>query len=290
MTAYDYYGVFGNPIQHSLSPIIHHQFAKQFNINMLYQKYLVPIGQLHHAVAKFQSQKGLGLNITIPFKQHAFELVNQHDKYAAIAKAVNTICFQTNGHLLGANTDGIGLVRDLTQHHQLSLHQQSIAILGASGAVRGVIVPLLEQKPLQIIIANRTKDKAIALAKEFARYGPVFGCALSELRQPIKIIINGTAASLSNTVPAIANNIITPSTWCYDMVYLSQPTAFVAWANKLGAEKTSDGLGMLVEQAAESFFLWRGKRPQTSPVLEYLKRYISHYSLNHDTTISENKP
>lgn len=279
MTAYDYYGVIGNPIQHSLSPIIHHHFAKQFNAHILYQKYLVPVTKFSQTIAHLHQCNIQGLNITLPFKERAFELAKQHDKYAAIAKAVNTLCFGPDGQLFGANTDGLGLIRDLCQNQQLNLKQQSVAILGAGGAVRGVIAPLLEQKPHQIIIANRTKQKAITLAAEFETLGPVYGCALNELKRPVKLIINGTSASLNNDVPAIANNIVTPTTWCYDMVYSNQPTAFVAWANKLGAEKALDGLGMLVEQAAESFYLWRGERPQTEQILAIVKRHIGHYSL-----------
>jgi shikimate dehydrogenase len=247
----DRYAVIGNPIEHSLSPVIHQAFAKQTQQMLTYERLLSslsPPDQFIVTVRQFMASGGKGLNVTHPFKEQAFALVEQYSKRAARAKAVNTILCQPDGSLYGDNTDGIGLVRDLTINQQYPLRGKHILLLGAGGAVRGVLGPLLDEQPAQITIANRTLEKAQQLAREF----PIHACSWDKLDKMSKlsfdIIINGTTVLLRDHFIMHREN---GATQFYDMNYIN----------------SCDGLGMLVEQAAESFFLWRGIRPNTQQVI-----------------------
>lgn len=261
MNNIDRYAVMGNPIEHSKSPEIHQAFAKQCQQAMTYDKILVPVDGFEQAVREFQEQGGKGLNITLPFKQQAFALADECSERAKQAKAVNTFIFRDH-KIIGDNTDGIGLVRDLLDNHHVQIKDRSILIIGASGAARGVIGPLTEQQPQSIHIANRTTDKAIALAADFKQQN-ITGSGFAELDKSFDILINATSASISNQVPDVPTAVIHNNSCCYDMYYTKQDTAFVKWGKANGARVSVDGFGMLVEQAAEAFYLWRGVRPDT---------------------------
>jgi shikimate dehydrogenase len=268
----DQYAVMGNPVAHSKSPQIHALFAAQTRQDMEYRAILVEHGGLADAVAEFASTGGRGLNITVPFKEDAWALAAQHSARAARAGAVNTLVLHDSGKHFGDNTDGAGLVRDLRDNHAARLHRARLLLVGAGGAARGVIEPLLQEGPQLLVIANRTPGKAVELARAFCDLGHVEGCGLPDLEgQPFDLIINATAASLSGEVPALPDSIVTPQSWCYDMMYGDRPTAFMNWALERGAGHALDGLGMLVEQAAESFYLWRKVRPDTGPVIATLR-------------------
>lgn len=270
----DHYAVMGNPIAHSKSPRIHAAFASQTQQDIDYTAILVEPGQLAKAVAEFRLLGGRGLNITVPFKNDAYTLAHTHSKRAIDAGAVNTLVLDNNDSIHGDNTDGIGLVRDITQNHGIVLKGKRILVLGAGGAVQGVLLPLLEQSPTEIFIANRTAEKAtgLALAKRIDGYQNIQGGGFNELQgKSFDIIINGTAASLKGEVPAIPDDVLSKGGVCYDMMYGNEPTAFVRWGNAHAASQSLDGLGMLVEQAAESFRLWRKVQPDTAPVIKLLR-------------------
>jgi shikimate dehydrogenase len=269
----DRYAVFGNPIEHSKSPFIHTRFAEQTGQQLIYTAELVEAGGFNQAVARFAENGGKGLNITVPFKQDAWQLATQRSQRAQRAGAVNTLVIHGTGDYFGDNTDGVGLVRDLVNNHGLQLEGKTILIIGAGGAVRGVIEPLLASKPAALTIANRTKEKALQLAKDFSDLGNIKACGLDEFgNSSYDIIINGTSASLSGELPALPAALITENTFCYDMMYATEPTPFMHWARQQGAKHVADGKGMLVEQAAESFRLWRGCEPETAPVIEALSK------------------
>lgn len=268
----DMYAVMGNPIAHSKSPQIHAAFAAQTGQDMSYQALLVAEDGFAEAVDKFRQAGGKGLNITVPFKLQAWQLVNQRSERAEAAGAVNTIKFNDDGSMFADNTDGVGMVRDITINHQMTLRDRNVLMLGAGGAVQGVLLPLLAEKPASLIIANRTASKAVELAQRFADRGNIHGCGFDDLKdQRFDVIINGTAASLQGEVPPLHDNIFTSGALAYDMMYADKPTAFLAWAQQHGAAQCVDGLGMLVEQAAESFTLWRGVRPSTGAVIQALR-------------------
>ncbi|MCJ8169361.1 shikimate dehydrogenase [Atopomonas sediminilitoris] len=272
----DQYGVFGNPIGHSKSPLIHRLFAEQTRQTMNYEALLAPLDGFATFASDFFARGGRGANVTVPFKEQAFALATQLSERAERAGAVNTLCRHADGTLLGDNTDGAGLVRDLMINAQWPLKAQRILLLGAGGAVRGVLQPLLAQQPSEIVIANRTLSKAEALAQHFADLGPVLASEFAWLQQPFDIIINGTSASLSGALPPLPAAVIRAGhTRCYDMMYSAEPTAFNQWAQDLGAAACMDGLGMLVEQAAEAFLLWRGVRPDSAPVLAALREQLA---------------
>ncbi len=270
----DRYGVFGNPIAHSKSPLIHRLFAEQTGQALTYEALLAPLDDFAGFARAF-FREGLGANVTVPFKEEAFRLADTLTERAQRAGAVNTLKKLEDGRLLGDNTDGAGLVRDLTHNAGFPLRGKRILVLGAGGAVRGILEPFLAEQPAELLIANRTTAKAEALAAAFADLGPVRACGFDCQGEPFDLIVNGTSASLSGEVPPIAPTLIRPGhTLCYDMMYGAQPTAFNRWAIEQGA-MTRDGLGMLVEQAAEAFFLWRGVRPQAEPVLQELRRQLT---------------
>ena len=271
----DYYGVIGNPIHHSLSPRVHSLFAEQTQQQIDYHPILVELDALPQALDDFQSQHGKGLSITLPFKQRAFNLIDSYSDRAGFAKAVNVIQFNKDGSRHGDNTDGIGLVRDIIQNCALPICQKRVLVLGAGGAVRGVLGPLLQAQPSELVVVNRTESKALLLIEEFLPYGPIRTCHLSELvGNQFDIVINATSASLQGEVVDLPKNILNEDAFCYDMVYGKGLTPFLRWAGEQEV-RSVDGLGMLVEQAAESFSLWRGVKPETQPVLEALRVNMS---------------
>ncbi len=271
MASTDLYAVMGNPINHSKSPQIHTQFAEQTKQDLVYSAMLVPVDGFNSAVRDFFKGSGRGLNITVPFKEDAFAYVDQLSERAQTAKAVNTLIRQADGTVLGDNTDGAGIVRDLTVNLKVTLKGRRVLILGAGGAVRGVLKPVLDEQPTEVVIANRTFEKAQALADDFAQFGSVSAQRFEDLSDSFDVIINGTSASLQGDLPPISAQVIGPHTQVYDMMYGKEPTPFMQWAKEHGAAAAFDGLGMLVEQAAESFFLWRGVRPDSVAVLNTLR-------------------
>jgi shikimate dehydrogenase len=271
----DAYAVIGYPVKHSFSPFVHGMFAKQTKQSLTYRMIEIAPQDLQDDVIKFFVDHGKGLNVTIPHKQAVIDLCKYRTPRAEIAGAINTIAVQEGGDLLGDNTDGAGLVADLTKNLQFKLQDMRILMLGAGGAARGVLGPLLEQAPKLMHIVNRDSAKAEALAKEFARLGELSagGFDVGGV-EPFDLVINATAASLQGTVPPIPPSTISPNTLCYDMAYGKEDTSFVRWAKEHGAARAELGWGMLVEQAAESFFLWRGVRPDTTPVLTAVRSPI----------------
>ena len=265
------YCVFGNPIGHSKSPAIHARFAEQTGEAIIYEARLAPLDGFAGSVRSFIAEGGLGANVTVPFKEEAFRLCSGHSERARLAGAVNTLSF-SNGEVLGDNTDGAGLVRDLAINLKLPLKGRRILLLGAGGAARGALAPLLEEAPELLVVANRTAGKAADLAAHFAALGPTHGCGYADLAgQCFDIVINATSASLNGEVPPLPSGIFCNGALAYDMMYGKGDTPFLASASAQGVSKLADGLGMLVEQAAEAFFLWRGVRPQTAPVLGELR-------------------
>ncbi|OLU20996.1 shikimate dehydrogenase [Pseudomonas sp. PA1(2017)] len=271
----DRYGVFGNPIGHSKSPLIHRLFAEQTGQQLSYEALLAPLEDFEGYARAFFVQ-GLGGNVTVPFKEQAFALADSLTERARRAGAVNTLKKLDDGSLLGDNTDGAGLVRDLTVNAGIELRGKRILLLGAGGAVRGILEPFLAQQPQTLVIANRTVEKAEQLARQFADLGPVVASGFDWIDAPVDLIVNGTSASLAGELPPISASLIQPGhTCCYDMMYGAGPTAFNRWAAEQGAARTLDGLGMLVEQAVEAFHLWRGVRPDSAPVLAELRRQLT---------------
>lgn len=271
----DSYVVFGNPVGHSKSPAIHRLFAEQTGQALDYSTLLAPIDGFTDCALGF-FKEGLGANVTVPFKEQAFSLCNVLTPRAQRAGAVNMLSRLPDGGLRGDNTDGVGLVRDLVDNAGVTLQGKRILLLGAGGAVRGVIEPLLEQQPLSLVIANRTVEKAEQLARLFADLGPVAASGFDWLEERVDIIINATSASLVGDLPPIASSLIEPGvTVCYDMMYGKEPTPFCRWASEQGARLSLDGFGMLVEQAAEAFTYWRGVAVDTAPVLSQLRREMA---------------
>jgi shikimate dehydrogenase len=268
----DRYGVMGYPVSHSRSPVIHRLFAAQTGEDIQYELLQVPPDKLETAIAQFGRTGGKGLNITVPHKSEVAKLVDEMSERANTAGAVNTVVFHDDGTLYGDNTDGVGLMQDLQVNHALNLKGRNILILGAGGATRGIISPLLEAEPGSLVIANRTFPKARSLADHFASQGPVNACRFEDVRSlPIyDLIINATSAGLKGETPPYPEEAIHPATFCYDLSYSSTPTPFSVWAARHGAARSVMGWGMLVEQAAESFYIWRGVRPDTAPVLKQL--------------------
>ncbi len=267
----DHYAVMGNPIAHSKSPRIHALFAAQTGQNLEYRAMLVEADGFAAAARAFRDAGGKGLNVTVPFKQDAWVFADLLSARAERAGAVNTLIFDATG-VRGDNTDGPGLVRDLTGNHGCPLADKKILLLGAGGAARGVLQPLLAERPAQLVIANRTAAKAVELSLRFSDLGRVSGCGFADLAgRRFDLIVNATAAGLHDAVPPLPDGVLATDGWCYDLMYGKEPTAFVRWGWAQGAAHSLDGLGMLVEQAAESFHLWRGVWPETKPVIEALR-------------------
>jgi len=266
----DRYAVFGNPIKHSKSPRIHAAFARQTGEAVAYTAELVELGEgdFEREVARFFDAGGKGLNITVPFKQNAWRMAEKRSPAAERAGAVNTLYRDDSGALCGDNTDGIGLVSDLQNNHGVGLGGKRVLMLGAGGAVRGVLEPFLSAGVAEIVIANRTVAKAQELARLFGDLGRLSACAFDEIEpRAFDVIVNGTSASLQGELPPLPDAVVGADTACYDMMYGAEPTPFCRWAVQRGAAKAIDGLGMLVEQAAESFRIWRGVKPETRAVI-----------------------
>lgn len=262
----DRYAVFGHPIAHSKSPQIHAAFARQTGQDMAYDAILAPTDGFADSVAQFVAAGGRGANVTVPFKEEAFHLATRLTPRAQRAGAVNTLRFE-GADIVGDNTDGAGLVADLTRNLHCSLAGKRILLLGAGGAARGVIEPLLEQHPAALVIANRTVSRAQELANLFG--SGVTACGFDAADTPFDVVINATAASLAGELPPLSPEIFKPDTLAYDMMY-GRDTPFLHFARSHGAT-AADGLGMLVEQAAEAFFVWRGVRPDTAAVITVLR-------------------
>ena len=270
----DLYAVMGNPINHSKSPAIHTQFAEQSKQDIVYSAMLVPLDGFESAVRDFFKGSGKGLNITVPFKEQAFNIADQLTPRAETAQAVNTLKLLDDGSILGDNTDGAGLVSDLVKNHQVDLASKKILVVGAGGAVRGILQPFLEQEPSEIVIVNRTHEKAQALADAFTSFGSIQAKPFDHLDGPYDVIVNGTSASLSGDLPPLPESVIDGGTVVYDMMYGKEPTPFMQWAEALGAKQAIDGLGMLVEQAAVSFDVWRAVKPDSKAVLTALRHQL----------------
>ncbi|MCP5153669.1 MAG: shikimate dehydrogenase [Ectothiorhodospiraceae bacterium] len=271
----DRYAVMGHPIAHSKSPFIHTRFAEQTGEDLVYEAIDVEPGTFPATVREFGANGGRGFNVTLPFKEEAFALVTERTPRAELAGAVNTVRFEPDGGISGDNTDGSGLVRDLERVLGRGLGGRRALLLGAGGAARGAIAPLLDAGVASLVIANRTEARARNLAAHFARLGAVEAVALDALpARGFDLVVNATSASLRDAVPAVSADILAADACCYDMVYASTPTAFLRWAEAAGARHIADGLGMLVEQAAEAFERWRGVRPDTAPVLAALREGV----------------
>lgn len=269
--AADRYVVVGNPIAHSKSPLIHAEFATQTGQNIEYERLLAPLDGFREQVLAFRCNGGKGLNVTVPFKQEAWQLATQLSQRAQLAEAVNTLRFDGEA-IYGDNTDGVGLCRDICDNLGVALQGKRILLLGAGGAVRGVLQPLLAQQPAGLTIANRTEARAQQLAQQFRDYGMVQASSYDALAgQTFDVVINGTSASLSDALPPLPAGCFAAGSLAYDMMYGKGLTPFLQFARQQGAAQLADGLGMLVEQAAEAFFLWRGVRPQTAPVIEKMR-------------------
>jgi shikimate dehydrogenase len=267
----DAYALFGHPVQHSWSPFIHGMFARQTAQDMAYRLVESPPERFRSDVLGFFSSGGCGVNVTLPHKRAAADLVNELTPRAQRADAVNTVVRRDEA-LIGDNTDGAGLLVDLTRNLRLNWKSPRILLLGAGGAARGAVEPLMSLGPEQLVIANRSLARAQLLAAEFAEIGDLRGCEFAGIEhRPFDLIVNATSASLRGEVPLIPIDVVDSRTTCYDMAYGVGDTAFVAWAKRLGAARAEQGWGMLVEQAAEAFHLWRGVRPDTAPVLEVLR-------------------
>ena len=271
----DRYAVMGHPIAHSKSPFIHRRFAAETGESVAYDALLVEPGGFRAAVERFRAEGGRGLNVTIPFKEDAFTFASRRSERADRAGAVNTLWFE-GPEACGDNTDGIGLVRDLTRNLAVDVRDRSVLLLGAGGAARGVLGPLLDESPRRLVIANRTASRAVELAQRFAEQGPVSAVALDALAaDAFDLVVNATAASLAGDLPPLPRGTLRTGGVAYDTAYAAQPTPFVRWGAGEGAAVATDGLGMLVEQAAESFRLWRGREPRTGSVIEALRTHLA---------------
>ena len=269
----DRYAVVGHPIAHSRSPVIHAAFAAQSGQHLIYERLLAPLDGFVATVRAFRAGGGKGLNVTQPFKLEAYSLARERSERAELAEAVNTLAWRGD-HWYGDNTDGAGLVSDLTHNLHMAAEGRRVLILGAGGAVHGILGPLLRERPARVAIWNRTHDKAQSLAHHFAGRGAVEAVTLDEATHArFDIVINATSVALeSGRRPAWPPGVFAPGALAYDMVYGQASELFLGWAKEQDAERAVDGLGMLVEQAAESFFLWRGVRPLTAPVIAELRR------------------
>ncbi len=271
----DKYAVIGNPVAHSKSPQIHAEFARQTGQDMVYERLLAPLDAFEATAKRFFSEGGKGLNVTVPFKREAWDIVDSHLGDALDAQAVNTIKSE-NGKLIGRNTDGIGLVADIKKNLGFEITGKRVLLMGAGGATYGVMFPLLREKAKALVVANRTLEKAQSLVRSVVNRAGVIVTSLDAvpynkdlLNPQFDIVINATSAGLSGEMPPLPKGVFAPGALAYDMVY-GRDTPFMVFARNEGA-RAVDGLGMLVEQAAESFFIWRGVRPQTASVIKKLR-------------------
>lgn len=272
MAEKDKYAVFGNPIKHSKSPLIHGLFAEQCAQQMQYRAVRVELDGFALAAQRFFDSGGAGLNITVPFKQDAFRFAHRLSDRAMRAGAVNTLSRAEDGAIEGDNTDGIGLVRDMIANLGWAVQGLRVLVLGAGGAARGVLEPLLRERPRELLVVNRTPARASQLATEFSDIAPLEGGAYDLIgERQFDLIINATSAGLSGEMPDLPSSLLTERSCCYDMVYGAEPTPFMRWSARHAAWAVADGLGMLVEQAAQSFYIWRLVRPETRSVINQLR-------------------
>ena len=274
MNLADRYVVIGNPIAHSKSPLIHARFAEQTAQVIHYERLLAPIDAFDQTLKSFIVSGGRGANVTVPFKLDAFRAATQLSSRARAAGAVNTLRFDS-GEIVGDNTDGVGLVRDIVINADKAIRGQRLLLLGAGGAARGVIQALMAERPSQFVIANRTPERAQELVQQFSgdSSASLEASHFLDLDTRFDIVINATSASLASELPAVPPSVFGQQTFVYDMMYSASPTLFMQLATSHGAS-TRDGLGMLVEQAAESFFVWRGVRPETASVYQWLRTQL----------------
>jgi shikimate dehydrogenase len=271
------YAVLGNPVSHSKSPLIHSMFAQQTDQTMSYVAIPLEENEFEGFVRNFFADGGGGLNVTVPFKGNAFALAASCSPRAELAQAVNTLFLDVNGDICGDNTDGVGLVTDLKLNNKVAISGQRVLILGAGGAVRGIMAALVYEQASAITIVNRDVSKAELLAEEMQSMAPIEAMSYSMLQEVANkgrrydLIINGTSSSLFGEMPELDAKLIAPDCCCYDLMYSATDTPFVQWAKLEGARISIDGLGMLVEQAAEAFALWRGVRPNTALVMAHLR-------------------
>lgn len=272
-SAPDRYALVGHPVAHSRSPLIHELFARQTNQRLTYELIDAEPAQFETAVRGFQAAGGRGMNVTVPHKEAAFALATAHGDAARVARAVNTLTF-TETSIRGDNTDGAGFMRDVTVNHDREIAGARVLVLGAGGATRGLLGPLLAAKPATLVLANRTWERAKALREQFAAYGAIDVCSFTDLakRGAFDILINATSAGLHGEQPPFPTSLVTAQSFCYDLAYSLKKTPFAAWASAHGAGRVVQGWGMLIEQAAESFAIWRGVRPDTAPIRARLVR------------------
>jgi len=275
MTDKNKYAVFGNPIKHSKSPQIHAIFAEQCAQAMQYRAVRVELGGFSKAASNFFAEGGSGLNITLPFKRDAYDFSQRLSDRARRAGAVNTLTMTADGTIEGDNTDGIGLVRDMIANLGWAFQGLRILVLGAGGAVRGVLEPLLRERPRELLIVNRTAERAVELAEEFSDIAAIAGGGYELIgERQFDLIINASSAGLSGEMAELPSSLLTERSCCYDMIYGAEPTPFMRWAAHHAAWAVSDGVGMLVEQAAQSFYIWRNLRPETRPVIHQLRESL----------------
>lgn len=268
------FAVFGNPIAHSKSPIIHQAFAQSLDIELVYERRLAPVDGFAQSVESFFAEKGIGANVTLPFKEQAFDLCQVTTQRAKVAGAVNTL-WQQEGVLHGDNTDGLGLVKDMTANLGWQLSGKHMLILGAGGAVRGIIEPLVAAGIASITVANRTLERAQHLANDMAAHKIAIDVTeLAAIKGQYDVVINAISAGLKGEMPPLPSSLVSQNGYCYDLLYANGDTPFIAWAKQQGIKHTADGLGMLVEQAAASFNQWLAASPQTLPVIRLLKEQI----------------
>ena len=266
------FAVLGNPVAHSKSPQIHEAFARQCGISLSYEAIALDPGIFEQGVRNLRAGGIVGANVTVPFKQAAWHLADELTDRAQVAQAVNTLSFVADDIIRGDNTDGVGLMRDLQRNLGFSCAQTRVLVIGAGGATRGIFQPLIDSDPDEIVIANRTPSKAHELLAAFDSPRRAAACHLEDLSvSTFDLVINVTAASLTGEVPKLPDGIFAPDALAYDLAYADQPTIFLRWALDAGAARAVDGLGMLVEQAAESFWVWHQHRPQTAPVISTLR-------------------
>lgn len=270
------FAVFGNPIKHSRSPLIHAAFAQQCELRLEYRAVRVELDDFTRAVSAFFDGGGQGLNITVPFKEQAAALATELTPRAARASAVNTLWRDAEGALHGDTTDGVGLVRDMVANLGWRIQGQRVLIVGAGGAVRGVLEPLMRELPASVHIVNRTIERAETLAREFGVLGKLTAGGYEELAdRQFDLVINANSAGLSGEAPVLSAGILSERCCCYDLLYGAEPTSFMRWAAQNAAWAVSDGLGMLVEQAAEAFYVWHRQRPETQPVIQQLRGVLA---------------
>ncbi len=268
------FAVMGNPVAHSKSPLVHSEFGKQTGIALEYTAIQVDLGGFNQAVDGFRAGGGRGLNVTVPFKGEAWSYADEKTAYAEVAGAVNTLVFDNSAPVSGDNTDGRGLVRDIQENLGVAIAGRRVLIVGAGGATRGVVKPIADENPESVVITNRTADKAVTIAKELSSHSNVSieGCGLNDVhKRNFDLVINATSASIGGDVPDVGGDCVKGAELVYDMMYGTEATSFMKFADSHGASRSADGLGMLVEQAAFSFQRWLGVFPETGPVISLLR-------------------